>query len=241
MNGFSLKNLSRRGKAILIGAGFGVVVIILVAILVAVYQDYLHQMKIVNVENYPTSLPADMRENLQVQLRRLLTTHFEAPEDAMIAGAIREGTYRENTAGEITTATFVVDIDAYKQTYAVVMNWSETVELSDAILISCPDTSVMRYPDVTCIAMYNNSQDVKNIEENPLYDKLPIIVDEFDFASRASVHYEIRGYFNTENKLVIVINDYSGGNYENGLARIRALGYEPGNYKIEYYNRAGEL
>ena len=239
MNGFSIKNLPKRNKLILLFSSLAVVILILVGILIAVYQDYLHQMEIVNVANYPSSLPSDMRDNLEVQLRRLLSLHFNAPDDAIIAGTVRDGTYRENTVGGLVTATFILDIDAYKQTYSVIMNWSDTIEVPDGVLISCPETRLMKYPDATCAAMYNDSQDVQNIANNPLYNVLPIVVDEFDYGKRQAIHYEIRGYFNEENQLVLVINDYSGGNYENALNRVRAAGYEPSNYPVEYYNRAG--
>lgn len=240
MGEYSFKNLSKKNKRF-VGVAAGVfLLLIIVIIILMVYQRHLYRLETVEVSNYPSALPSDMRENLEMQLRRLLALNFNAPGDALISAKIRNDAYTIDE-NEIVTASFLVDIDDYKQTYSVIMNWSDTVEVSDGILISCPEKSLMKYPEADCIAMYDDSQDLKEIEENPLYNSLPIIVDDFDFVDRKGIHYEIRGYFNDESELVVVINDYSGGNYENGLKKIEELGDGSEKYKIEYINRAGNF
>lgn len=222
-----------------VGAVMAVILVVGVTIGVTMYNNYLHQFEIVRLVGLPKSIPGEQREELERQLR-LLMADFDAPENEIITGVVREDTYLEDV-DEITNASFIIDIDAYQQTYLVSVSWSNEVVVPDGVLISCPDTDLMKYPGANCIAMYNDSQDVKNIEDNPLYNDLPIIVDEFDFNSRESVHYEVRGYFNTNNKLVVVINDYTGGNYENGLNKVRELGYNPEDYAIEYLDQAGNF
>ena len=226
-------------KKILVAMIVGVVVAAGALIAAFWYQDYLRGFEIVRIENYPDALPVTMRENLEKQLRGLLDLHFAAGDEDKITATVREGTYREDEREEMSSAEFVIDIDEYQQTYAVVMNWSTVVEVPDAILIACPDVAMMKYPEQDCKAMYNDTQDLVNAERYPLYGELPIIVDDFDFASRSSIHYEMRGYFNEQNELVMVINDYSGGNYEAALSKIRALGYSPEEYIIEYYDKGG--
>ena len=231
---------AKKRKHILIGGIASVLVIIAISAVMLFYQNKLHQYEIVGVDNYPGAFPGDMKDELETQLRNVLALGFEVPETEIISGNIRDDNYTINESDDITTATFILDLDKYEQTYEVIMSWSDTEEVINGVLISCPEKELMKYPDAKCVAMYNNSQDVENIASNPIYDDLPIIVDEFDFASRASIHYEIRGYFNDDNELVIVINDYSGGNRENGLKKIRELGYNPDDYVIKYVSHWGK-
>lgn len=237
----SKKNEPLSAKKIKLGLIAAILGIVMISAGIMFYQNYLYQLKIVKVENYPEMLPGDMRSNLELQLRNLLELHFEVPENEMIDSEIRAGTYRQDSDAEIVTATFLLDIDAYRQTYAIVMNWSDTVEIADGVLIACPSQAEMKYPDTKCLAMYGTSQDVENREKYPIYQDLPIIVDEFDYASRVAISYEIRGAFNEQNQLVLTIIDYSGGNYEKALERIRGLGYNPDDYIIRYVDESGSF
>lgn len=236
-----LKNLSRKQWIGLVTAVAGLIVVVAVVIAIAIINNYRSQYEYVNIMNYPSELPVDMRNELEVQLKRVLVLKFEAPEDSVIRGEIREETLRINDSSAENNASFIVDIDEYRQSYNIVMSWSSSAEIKNGVLISCPEQDLMKYPDMVCKAMYDNSQDLINEERYPLYSELPIIVDEYDVASRSSVHYEIRGYFNADNKLVIIINDYSGGNYEKALTEVRKRGYDTGGYEINYYNRGGDF
>ena len=70
-----------------------------------------------------------------------------------------------------------------------------------------------------------------------LYNELPIIIDSFDFASRTDIKYEIRGYFENQ-KLILTVIDYSGGNYDKAIQKIRELGYNPSDYEIKYNDQS---
>ena len=67
---------------------------------------------------------------------------------------------------------------------------------------------------------------------------LPIKIDYFAGGYGKQTRYDIEGDLNTyengENTFKIIITDYSGGNYEAALTRIRDLGYNPDDYTIEY-------
>ena len=217
------------------------IVMLAIIVAVAIINNYRSQFEIVQITNYPKELPSDLRRELEAQLKNVLMLKFDAPEESVIRGEIRMSTYRQDSTNGDNSATFIVDVDDYEQSYMVSMGWSDEGEVINSVLISCPETSLMKYLDAVCKAMYDDSQDLKNVENYPIYDKLPIIVDEFNYAMRSSVHYEIRGYFDADNKLVIVINDYSGGNYNAALEKIRALGYNPDEYVIQYNNKGGEF
>ncbi len=232
--------MPKKNRKVLFSSVVIFILIIIVSIVAIWYRDYLHKTEIVEIENYPAAFSDQTKENLEVQLRRLINENLDVPDKAFVSAVIRDGSYTLDE-GEVTTANFLVDIDEYKQTYLVSMSWSDTVEVYNNVLISCPEKSLMKYPEANCIAMYDDSQDVENISDDPIYDVLLIIVDDFDFEKRLSIHYEIRGYFNENNELVIVINNYSGGSYEAGLNKIRETGFNPDDYIIEYVDQAGNF
>ncbi|MBR0431299.1 hypothetical protein IJJ05_03355 [Candidatus Saccharibacteria bacterium] len=241
MEGSFLNNTFLKNKKIVLGILGFLGVIIVISVIVILYQNHLRKLEIVEVKNYPTALPENMRDNLEIQLRRLLENNFGAPSDVLIEANAREGTYSEDQSDDTTTATFLVDIDEYKQTYEVMMSWSDKMIVPDAVLISCPSKRLMKYSEAKCIAMYNNSQDLENMEKNPIYEKLPIVVDYFDYYSRKAIRYEVRGYFGENNELILTVVDYSGGNLENAKKKVRELGYDPDNYKIKYVDQSGNF
>lgn len=236
-----MENDFLRSKRVKIMIACLIALILIIVVIVAVVRNYDYQTKIVSVKNYPSELRSEMRENLEMQLRRLLDANYGAEGKVEIEAVVREGTFLQDMNDEVANYSFLVDIDEYQQTYEVVMAWSNVIEVPNGIMISCPETRLMKYPEAECVAMYNTSQDVKNIEDNPIYDDLPISVDEFDYGSRSSLRYDIRAFFNSDNQLVVTIVDYSGGNYENALKKIRELGYNPDDYIMEYVNQAGEV
>lgn len=233
-------NLKRRNNLI-IGIGIAVLAIIGISIGVLLYRNHVHRTEIVEIENFSSEVPSELSESLEIKLKNLLKNNFNAPDDAIISAKMREGTYSRDESDDLTSVSFLVDIDEYKQTYEVMIGWSDKKVVSDPILISCPVKRLMKYPEANCIAMYNDSQDLENIEKNPIYEKLPIIVDYFDYYSRKGIRYEVRGYFNEDNELVLTVVDYSGGNLENAKKKVRELGYNPEDYKIKYVDQSGNF
>ena len=213
--------------------------IVIVSIIMSSLMKHFQSMKYVEIEEYPESMPVELREGLGAQIKQVLELNEGAKEDEIIKAVIRKGTYFEKTEDEITSANFLVDIDAYKQTYVVEMAWSDTKEVADGIIIRCPTRAQSKFPDSFCKSMYDTTKDVENIENNPLYKELPIEVDDFDFGARRAIHYEIRGQFNDEGKLVLTVVDYGGGQLEAAKNKIKKLGYNPDDFEIKYFDDSG--
>ncbi|MBQ7202366.1 hypothetical protein IJS18_03230 [Candidatus Saccharibacteria bacterium] len=214
-------------------------IIVIVSIILSSLMNHFQSMEHVSFEKYPETMPTELREGLGVQLKNLLEINGIASEDDIVKAVIREGAYFEKTEDDVTTADFIVDIDDYQQSYLVTMSWSDTKEISDAIIIHCPTRAQSKYPESFCKSMYDTTTIVENIENNPLYKKLPIEVDDFDFGARQAIHYEIRGEFNDENDLVLTVVDYTGGQFEPAKAKIKELGYNPDDYEIKYFDDSG--
>ncbi len=70
-------------------------------------------------------------------------------------------------------------------------------------------------------------------ENNPIVEILPINV-EYYIQNKQYVHYQISFRIDNPEEVIILINDYTGNNYDAALERIRTEGYDPDNYTIEY-------
>ena len=77
------------------------------------------------------------------------------------------------------------------------------------------------------------------MDSNPLLKVLPITV-EYYIQSKQYVHYQISFRIDNPDNVTILVNDYSGGNYEAALERIRTEGYNPDDYTIEYHDLTAE-
>ena len=70
----------------------------------------------------------------------------------------------------------------------------------------------------------------------PLLTKLPITVEYYKNNS-VYVYYIISYQVDKNNQPTVIIKDFTGGNYDSALTRIKAEGFEPNNYKIEYQDK----
>jgi len=78
-------------------------------------------------------------------------------------------------------------------------------------------------------------------KEHPILDRLPIEIDYYTKNYAKRVKYTITYVLNDENtSFVIMIMDYTGGNYEDALEKLKARGVDLDEYKIEYKNLVSE-
>lgn len=148
-------NFSRSQKVVAIVMAQVVVILILVSCLMVAFRPKTH----VEVQDGgDNSIPEDSWTGMKNELWYLIQNNVEDVTRSKIDDAvIREGTYEETTEDDITTATFLLDIDSLKQTYSVTISWSNTVKLSDGLAINCPRKDEMKYPETVCYGMYNDS------------------------------------------------------------------------------------
>ena len=70
-------------------------------------------------------------------------------------------------------------------------------------------------------------------ESSPIVSILPINV-EYYIQNKQYVHYQISFRIDDPENVVILIDDYTGQNYDAALERIRTEGFNPEDYSIEY-------
>lgn len=85
-------------------------------------------------------------------------------------------------------------------------------------------------------AMIENYEKLK--ENYPLVESLPIEIDRFLNYSE-HIHYKI-AYRVKKGEAIIVVSDYTGGNFEKALTNIRNRGFKPDDYEIEYNDLSQE-
>lgn len=78
------------------------------------------------------------------------------------------------------------------------------------------------------------------LKNYPLIKELPIEVEYYKNNS-IYIHYLITYMVNDDNTPTILINDYTGGNHDSAIERIRAKGFNPEDYKIEYQDKTSEI
>ncbi len=149
------QNLTKNQKI-----GIIVIIQIIIIMLIVVWVNIAIQPKahVEVVNENETNIPDSNWRGLENELWNLIQNNVsDVTQSDVDDVVIRDGTYEETTNNDITTARFLIDIDSLKQTYSVVISWSNSVELYDALSIDCPPIDQMKYPETVCYGMYNNT------------------------------------------------------------------------------------
>ena len=78
------------------------------------------------------------------------------------------------------------------------------------------------------------------VEHYPLITKLPIRVEYFKNNS-TYIYYVISYSVEDDNRVTILIQDYTGNNYDQAIERIKSEGFDPNNYTIDYQDKTSEI
>lgn len=150
-----LQNLSKGQK---IGIAVFLEIIFVLILVGCVRWAMMPESHVDVVDENETTIPDDNWRGIKNELWYLIQNNVADVTKANIDDAtIRDGSYEEITENDITTATFLLDIDSLKQTYFITVSWSDVVELHDYLSIDCPSQSEMKYPETVCYGMYNNT------------------------------------------------------------------------------------
>lgn len=93
------------------------------------------------------------------------------------------------------------------------------------------------------ITYQNANEKLKEIKkENPELETLPISVEYFTSDYSKKVHYFVEAQLNKDGTdFDIIITDYTGGNYEDALSKLRARGIDIKKYNIEYSDLSSDF
>ena len=241
-------------RIVLIFVGFVIGIVAISAVIIILQRifyrnPYGNEIRIDNFADYYEAVPTDPREHIFNLLYNIVADN--TPDTSIIpsSGAIiRADTaiYEERTATPAYYyGTFIVDLPALEQTYRIHFSWSPEAGnpniASYPYMAFCPAAEYVIYPDTPCtdsLIAQREEIDATNAAY-PLITALPIKIDYYsDGGTGSQVWYEIEGDLSRNedgtDSFKVIITDYTGGNYENALQRIRNEGYNPDDYIIEY-------
>ena len=100
--------------------------------------------------------------------------------------------------------------------------------------------------DALILGEIKNSFTVKALgelkEENPILKQLPLEIDYYTKNYAKRVKYTISYRLNGDNDgFVIIITDYTGGNYDDAVDKLTARGLDINDVMIEYKNESDDL
>lgn len=159
-----INNLSRNQKIVIVLVLQIFVILSIVVLLQNVFNSEKDHMVDASANNVNTAIAEDVPNDLEVSFEKtlwnVLSMNVDGLDENKVDYTVREGSYEFNDSDGASSATFLVDIDSLKQTYAVSIAWSgdnRKGSMPPDILINCPPLNQMKYPETVCQGMYNNT------------------------------------------------------------------------------------
>lgn len=221
------------------------IIILIVITLVQLFQSnpYGEQIKIDNFNQYYNKVSADIRDSIFNTLYNITSNNNPDAQIPKSGAKIREGSatgsYNKNT--DIYTDSFIVDIEKLQQSYVFQISWSPNKnnqyleDISYPVLATCPIPEQLIYASFNCIDGFSN----EGIYNDPIMSILPMNVSYYENNYSVYVAYSIISQVK-DDKLTIIINDETGGNYDAAISKLKAEGINPDNYTIVYNNFSSE-
>lgn len=229
--------------------GFVVVAVVLIGISIYKYlqpNPYADQTRIENFSEYFPEAPKELQDRAFSVLYNMIEMNIGDDEKVPKGGAlIRSGSFVDESSDDIREAgIMVVDIEEIKQSYSLSVRWfNSEVQTQEGptryyASIECLEPDKIIYSSFNCKSLSAND----SLEEKfPIISSLPIMVeyysDDYSLYTKYFISYAL---LDGDTKVELKITDYTGGNYENALLKVKELGYEPSDYEIEYNDVSNE-
>lgn len=246
-------------KPIVIALGSGILIIIVISILAlnGVFHSnpYGPEQKIANFSRYFQGIPTPTRDMLFTGLYNIAALNLEdqAPYPPDVKATIRDNTassnYNENT--NIHTNDFIVDVSVINQSFKVWFEWSSDANNPNLsgyqVSITCTSPEDSLYGSSNCKDNSSVNNPVENLyDTHPLLSHLPLDVAFYQNTYSGYVHYTVT--FETipdledKNKQTVelVITDYTGGNYDRAISKLKSLDANLDKYSIRYVDESAD-
>ena len=100
-----------------------------------------------------SNVPEDYQTSIKKLIWYKIEDHLDLPGIVYEDAEIREGSYKEETIGDVVTANFIIDIESLRYSFAVTAKWNKKSPSKDFdIQIQCPHYIDAIYTDTKCIA-----------------------------------------------------------------------------------------
>ena len=209
-------------------------------------NPYGNEIKIDNFAEYFGDTPRDEKDGLFAGLYNIVADNAEANglnEIPKSGAMIRDGSAANeyNETENLHVGKFIVDIESIGQSYAGYFEWSNDNNNAYfsgyTMLYTCLVKEDLIFGQFKCNDMFADSVTTKF----PITQYLPDVVDYFSDDYADHTNYRLTYQLNEdETEITLIITDYTGGNYQNALDRIKSFGYNPEDYTIEYVDESVE-
>ena len=223
-----------------------VAVVLLVVSIAPLFHEnpFGEQIAIDNFSKYYSDVPDSTKDSVLAALFVIVNSNTAEGSEVQGASAkIRDGSAENNydKNKDIHSGKFIVDIESMQQSYAGYFEWSKdenNVNLSGyRTLFTCLNEDELIYGDFGCKDMFSDMITTKF----PVIKKLPIRVEYYSDNYSIYTYYYIGYELKDDGDLIIKITDYTGGNYENALEKMKAEGVDLEKYTIEYNDESTSL
>lgn len=236
--------------------GIGVIAFIVIVVLIVIMwageffhkNPYGNEIRISNFDEYFKDVPKEDEDKIFYNLYNIVKQNSSANEDVgSFVGVVRENSVEKefDSEADIYYGSFLVDLEAARQSYRVQFEWSVTKSkyiVGTSVTITCPKSNELIFGDFNCIDIFIEQEKLSNELDNefPIMRNLPIDIAYYDKKTGRYISYRIVGELSDDLKnYKIVITDRSGENYDLAMNRIREqrcgdARCDPNDYKIEY-------
>lgn len=204
-------------------------------------NPYGNEIKIDNFSEVFPDAPENTRFAMFASLYSIIEDNAEKngiteiPKDGAI---IRQGSSKnEVSEDDLHVGSFIVDIKEIRQSYKGYFEWSNSRDSKEAPTTiaseyySCLDIKDLIYDEFECKDMFSED----TTRKYPIVAYLPTTIEYYSNNYSSYTKYRISYELSEdEEKITIIITDYSGGNYEKALNKIKEFGFSSEDYTIKY-------
>ncbi len=220
-------------------------IILLIFTLIQVFRQnpYGEQIKVNNLEKYYKDFSTNTKDSIFNTLYNIVSDNNPDTKLPKSGAKVRDGSttgyYNKNT--DIYTDSFIIDIEELRQSYAFQVTWSPNpnnpnlADISYPVLATCPKKEQIIYEDFNCIDSFTTN----GIYNDPIFSILPISIAYYDKDYSEYTSYNINAK-STNDKITIIIDDKTGGNYEAAIKKLKEEGINPDDYTIIYNDLSSE-
>lgn len=237
-------------KPILLLVAFIVVVVIISALAMSGIfhkNPYGPSIRIDNFKQYINNISTDDYDNATALLYSNVADSLDDNTEVPKSGAlIRNGSVKNiepTTEAPLTSSiSFLVDIASVERTYRIQFNYSNDQDavITYPVIIFCPTKSEQIYPSFPCTDMNYQGPISEIYDKHTFLDDLPLTISEYNETNTTyrnyRINYEIADTNNPDSSVKIIITDYTGGNYENAIEKLRNIGADLSVITVEYNN-----
>lgn len=243
---------------IALGAGIFIILVISILALSGIFHSnpYGPEQKITNFSRYFGKVPTSTRDMIYTGLYNTVSLNLEdqAPYPADITATIRDKStnseYNDDT--NIHSDSFIVDVTHINQSFNVWFEWSNDENNPNLsgyqVSITCTPQEDSAYNASDCRDSSSVSNPVEDLyDEHPLLSHLPLDVAYYANTYSGYIHYTVTYESEpdledeTKEKLIIVITDYTGGNYDRAVNKIKSYEKDISGYTIRYVNESDDF